>query len=68
VTENRGGGNGPAVEQGETERDDSLVAAVLDPIDGDRGEAKEKFSSNMLARESCGVKVVNVVEISKAYH
>ena len=49
MTENLGGGNGPAVEQGETEREDSRVAAVLDPIDGDLGEAKEKFSSNMLA-------------------
>lgn len=53
MTESRGGRNGPAVEQGETEREDSLVATVLDPIDGDLGEAKEKFSSNMLAGESC---------------
>ena len=72
MTENRGGGNGPAAEQGDTERDDSRVAVVLDPIDGDLGEAKEKFSSNMVVKKLCGVKqcwfaeAVKVVEISNA--
>lgn len=34
--------------QGDTEREDSRVAVVLDPIEGDRGASKLKFSSNMV--------------------
>ena len=45
---NRGGKSGLAGEQGETEREESLVAVVLEPIDGDLGVSKEKFSSNMV--------------------
>lgn len=49
VTDIRGGGKGVVLEQGETEREESLVAAVDEPIEGERGESKEKFSSNMVA-------------------
>jgi hypothetical protein len=49
VTDSRGGGNGAAHENGETDRDDSRVAALLEAIEGDRGESNEKFSSNMIA-------------------
>jgi hypothetical protein len=49
VIDNRGVGNGAAAEHGDTDREDSLVAAMLDPIDGDRGESKVKLSSNILA-------------------
>ena len=49
-----GGGNGVDGEHGETDLDESLVALVLDPIDGDRDESKEKFSSNMLLDKEGG--------------
>lgn len=40
--------NGPTAEQGETAREESLVAAVLESIDGEDGESKVKFSSNIV--------------------
>lgn len=48
MTEKRGGGKALLLEQGETERDDSRVAIVDDPIDGDRGVSKLKFSLNIV--------------------
>jgi len=46
---NRGGGNGPSGEQGDTDRDVSrVVGALLDSREGDRLVSHEKFSSNIL--------------------
>ena len=52
VTEKRGGGYGPVGEQGETDREVSLVDNVLalESIDGDLKVSKEKFSSNISER------------------
>ena len=55
MTVYRGGGYGPAVEQGETALEESLVVVVvLESNDGDRGVSKEKFSSNIFGKEPDG--------------
>ena len=47
MTEKRGGGKGLLAVHGDTEREDSRVAVVVEPIDGDRGASKVNFSSNI---------------------
>lgn len=47
MTDSRGGGNARPTVKGETDREESLVTVVLELIDGDLGESKEKFSSNI---------------------